>query len=373
MAAATQVVPDDDRGVRRSRVGEIAFGLLRSSAFTIFLIDVLLVILFTLLSPNNRFGSLLNFQSLMYYSMVALLLALGMTLVVAAEMIDLSLGANLILSSVFGTLVLERMGATSADGVSSGHVEAIFAALATCLGTGLLFGLVNGLLVTKLGVTSLIATLGTLSVGTGIALVITNGTDKYGLTQTMQDAFGTNQIGPFPVPMLMALAIAVILWVLLRQTAFGVRTLAIGSNPIAAQRAGIRVDRHRIQLLMISGFLGGLAGFVDLSVYLQTAVTSHTLDPLNALTAVVIGGTALTGGRASIPGTVWGCFLAAILLNGLIVLGITSFYQQIATGAILIAAVALDYIRTTRRQRAPRERADGGAVRNPIPTHEKEL
>lgn len=349
--AAAGTVPEDDRGIRRTRFGEFAFGVVRSSAFTIFVIDIALVIAFTLLSPGNRFGSLLNFQSLMYYTMVALLLALGMTMVVAAEMIDLSLGANLILSSVFGTLVLEKMGATSADGVSSGHVEAIILALLTCLATGLAFGLVNGILVTKLGVNSLIATLGTLSVGTGIALVITNGTDKYGLTQTMQDEFGTRQLGPFPVPMLMALGIALILWIVLRQTSFGIRTLAIGSNPVAALRAGIRVDRHKIMLLMISGFLAGLAGFVDLSVYLQTAVTSHVLDPLNALTAVVIGGTALTGGRASIPGTIWGCFLAAILLNGLIVLGITSFYQQIATGAILIAAVALDHIRNVRRMR----------------------
>jgi ribose transport system permease protein len=357
MAAATQTVPEDDRGVRRSKIGEYAFGLLRSSAFTIFVIDVLLIILFTALSPDNRFGSLLNFQSLMYYSMVALLLALGMTMVVAAEMIDLSLGANLILSSVFGALTLRALGAASSDGTATGHVGAIFAALAVCIGTGLLFGLINGLVITKLGVNSLIATLGMLSVGTGIALVITNGTDIYGLTQTMQDEFGTNKIGPFPVPMLMALIIAAILWIVLRQTSFGIRTLAIASNPIAALRAGIRVDRHKVALLMLSGLLGGLAGFVDLSVYLQTAVTSHTLDPLNALTAVVIGGTALTGGRASIAGTVWGCFLAAILLNGLIVLGITSFYQQIATGAILIAAVTLDYIRTTRKLRVPARRA----------------
>ena len=117
MAAATQVVPDDDRGVRRSRVGEFAFGLLRSSAFTIFLIDVLLVILFTLLSPNNRFGSLLNFQSLMYYSMVALLLALGMTLVVAAEMAQLR-----ILREIHG---VEFARARLAFGYSLGEMAAV--------------------------------------------------------------------------------------------------------------------------------------------------------------------------------------------------------------------------------------------------------
>src|SRR5690606_29476957 len=138
--------------------------------------------------------------------------ALGMTMVVAAEMIDLSLGANLILSSVFGTFTLEALGASSPDGTATGHVGAIFVALAVCLGTGLLFGLVNGFLVTKRGVTSLLATLGTLSVGTGIALVVTNGADRYGITQTMQEEFGIRMIGPFPLPMLMALAIAGILW-----------------------------------------------------------------------------------------------------------------------------------------------------------------
>ena len=362
MSTATAIIPEDDRPVRRGRGATILRDLVRSTAFSIFVIDVGLVILFTILSPGNRFGSLANFESLMHYTMVALLLALGMTMVVAAEMIDLSLGANLILSSVFGVMTLEAMGGTTSDGTATGHVDAILVALLVCIATGLTFGIINGLLVTKLGVNSLIATLGMLSVGTGIALVITNGTDKYGITQTLQDGFGAVQIGPFPLPMLLALAIAVVLWVVLRQTGFGIRTLAIGSNPIAAQRAGIRVDRHKIYLLMISGGLAGLAGFVDLSVYLQTAVTSHVLDPLNALTAVVIGGTALTGGRASIPGTIWGCFLAAILLNGLIVLGITSFYQQIATGLILIAAVAVDHVRTTRSVRFPGRRDKGATT-----------
>src|SRR5690606_35545036 len=136
-----------------------------------------------------------------HYTMVALLLALGMTMVVAAEMIDLSLGANLILSSVFGVLTMEAMGGTSSDGTATGHVDAILVALLVCIGTGLTFGIINGLLVTKLGVNSLIATLGMLSVGTGIALVITNGTDKYGITQTLQDGFGAVMVGPFPLPM----------------------------------------------------------------------------------------------------------------------------------------------------------------------------
>ncbi len=354
MTTGEDLVPEDDRPVRRGRFAGFVSETLRNSAFTIFAVVIGLWVLFTVLSPGNRFGSLQNLQSLLFYTMVALLLALGMTMVVAAEMIDLSLGANLILSSVVGTLVLQAMGATSSDGTASGHPEAIVLALLACLGTGLLFGLVNGLVITKLGVTSLIATLGSLSVGTGIALVVTNGTDKYGLTITMQEEFGIRMVGPIPVPMLMALGIAVLLWAVLRYTAFGMRTLAIGSNPVSALRAGIRVDRHRIYLMMIAGGLAGLAGFVDLSVYLQTAVTSHVLDPLNALTAVVIGGTVLTGGRASIPGTIWGCFLAAILQNGLIVLGITSFYQQIATGAILVAAVALDHFRTNRRLRVSR-------------------
>ena len=142
MSTATAIIPRRPARTAPTRRGDLR--AVRSTAFSIFMIDVGLVILFTILSPGNRFGSLANFESLMHYTMVALLLALGMTMVVAAEMIDLSLGANLILSSVFGVLTLEAMGGTRSDGTATGTCRLVFALSCACHGTA--FGIINGLL-----------------------------------------------------------------------------------------------------------------------------------------------------------------------------------------------------------------------------------
>jgi ribose transport system permease protein len=136
----------------------------------------------------------------------------------------------------------------------------------------------------------------------------------------------------------------------MRKTRFGLRTLALGSNQAAAERAGLRVKSHILALTVIGGGMAGFVGFVDLSMYGQTAINGHGLDALAAITAAVIGGAALHGGRISVPGTLWGALLASILLNGLIVIGVQSFWQRVATGAVLILAVALDQLRTHRRQ-----------------------
>lgn len=323
--------------------------LARTTPFYIFVVDLVLALFFSLVSSHHTFATSENFQSLMRSTTEALILALALTVMLAAAVFDLSLGANLILSSVVGALTLRQLGAVNAGGVSHGHLGAVFVALAVCLVTGALFGLVNGLVITVLGVNSIIATLGTMGAGIGVALVVTNGSDVAGLPANMQTGFGLKTIGNVPLPMLVALGISAVLWAALRYTRFGMRTLAIGSNPTSAARAGLRVGRHLVRLTVIGGLLAGFAGFVDLSVYGQTALNGHQVDALNAATAVIIGGGALAGGRASVPGTIWGALLASILLDGLIVTGVVSFYQQIATGAVLIAAVSIDRFRSRLR------------------------
>jgi ribose transport system permease protein len=141
-----------------------------------------------------------------------------------------------------------------------------------------------------------------------------------------------------------------VLWAVQRLTRFGLRSLAIGSSSAAAERAGLRPGRYIVGLAVIGGALAGLAGYIDLATFGQTDISGHQLDALSAATAVIIGGAALTGGRVSIPGTIWGAMLSAILLDGLIVIGVPSFYQQLATGAVLIAAVAVSRLRD-RHQR----------------------
>lgn len=151
--------------------------------------------------------------------------------------------------------------------------------------------------------------------------------------------------------MLCALLLLAGVWLLLRFTRFGMRSLAIGSNETAAVRSGINVPGHLVALTALAGAFAGFAGFVDISRFGATAIGSHSLDGLNAVTAVVIGGTALTGGRANVPGTLWGAALSIILLSGLIIIRVQPFWQLVATGIVLIAAVAFDQVRAQRIER----------------------
>jgi ribose transport system permease protein len=137
----------------------------------------------------------------------------------------------------------------------------------------------------------------------------------------------------------------------LSYTRIGTRLLAIGSLRASAERAGVRVDRFVFVLFVVVGAMAGLAGFIDLSRFASTTVSGHTLDSLAAATAAVIGGTAIMGGRISVIGTVWGALLAVILQAGLVVVGLKSFYQQIAIGLVLIVAVTVDELRNRSRER----------------------
>jgi ribose transport system permease protein len=153
------------------------------------------------------------------------------------------------------------------------------------------------------------------------------------------------------LPALIACLVAIGLWALLRYTRFGMRTLAIGSSKTAATRSGLNVKRHLLWLTMLAGALAGLAGFVDIARYSSTTASGHTQDGLAAITAAVIGGTALAGGRVNILGAVWGAILSVLLATGLIILGVAPFYQLILIGVVLVIAVAIDRIRSASAER----------------------
>jgi ribose transport system permease protein len=274
-------------------------------------------------------------------------------MLMGAGFFDLSLGANLVLSSVVGAKIVKHFAGDVPDATGNFHSvgKAMILGLIGCLITGAVFGLVNGLIIAYLDVNSLIATLGTLGVGTGVAYVITSGGDIGGLPPTLQSAFGLKAIFGVPLPALIALALAVLFWAILAYTRFGTHTLAIGSLRQAAERAGLRVQPHIVVLAVMAGVLAGLAGFIDIARFGTTTVAGHTQDGLAAVTAVVIGGTLLEGGRVSILGAIWGTVLAIVLADGLVVLGVAAFYQLIAIGGVLIVAVALDRLRYRRDPR----------------------
>lgn len=345
---------DDDRADTRAIAQHSPLGRwMRTNGAWVLFLDIALILFFGVLSQDHVFLSIQNFQAIALGATEFLLLTLGLAMLLGAGIFDLSLGANLVLCSVVGGRVIKEVaGATSPDSAYDHLGLAITAGVIAAIVTGMLFGLVNGLIVAYLDVNSLIATLGTLGIGSGLAYIITNGGDITGLPTQLQTGFGLRVVGSVPLPTLLALLVAIILWAVLRYTRYGVHTLAIGSSRDSAARAGLRVKRHLVSLTVLAGALAGIAGVVDISRYGSTSVSGHVQDGLAAFTAAVIGGTVLEGGRVNILGALWGTVLAVVLVTGLIVVGVAPYYQLVAIGAVLIAAVAIDRFRTRARERA---------------------
>lgn len=317
------------------------------TAAMVLILDIILIIAFTILSRDNVFWSLMSFQSLMLAGTQALLLAVGIALLLGGGMIDLSLGANMVLSSVIGALVIQSVaGPFNVAGEYNNLWLAISAGFLASVGTGMLFGLFNALVVSMFNLNSLIATLATMGIGTGLALVITDGGDISGLPSAMQTGIGLNMIGGIvPLPALLAVVIAVLAHLVLRYTRFGLRILAMGSSRVAAERNGINTRRHILYIGLIAGGLAGLSGFVDLARFGATTVAGHSEAVLQAIAAVIIGGTLLEGGRVSILGAFFGTVLAVVLQSGLIIVGVAPFYQLIAVGGVLLSAIIIDRVR----------------------------
>lgn len=320
--------------------------IVKSTAFMIAVVVIFLIFLFGALSPSGVFLGPTNFRNLALDSAQLILLAVGMTFLLGAGELDLSIGANVILSSVVAAKVITAFGGTP-EAVLAGNYSNVL--LATLLGliaallTGTVFGLVNATLVNVLGVNSFIVTLAMMSVGTGIAYIVTGGVNVSALPRELQRNFGSADLfGVLPIPALVALTVGVSAWFVMTRLRFGVHTLGMGSSSAAAMRAGINLKVQRLKLFGLMGVIAGLVGFIDISRFLTTNIQGHQRDALVAIAAVVIGGTSLFGGRASVPGSMIAAVIPAILINGLVIMRVGSFYQLVVTGIILIIAVAID-------------------------------
>ncbi len=283
-----------------------------------------------------------------------MILAVGMAFLIGAGHLDLSVGYSLILSSVLAAKVMVAVGGTP-DQVASGQYPALGLAIVlgvgTAIGVGALIGLVNGLIVTRLRLSSFIVTLATSGITYGLALVLTSAANIPYIPDEIQTGFGGLKIlGILPAPLLLALLTAGLLWWVLRRTRFGMHTLAIGSSKEASIRAGVNVDWHTIKLFVLMGLLVGVAAVVDIARNANTNVVGHQTDNLQAIAAAVLGGTSLFGGIASIGGAVLGSLIPVMLQNGLVIMQVAPFYQFIVVGLILILAVYFDQRRRDRAQ-----------------------
>jgi ribose transport system permease protein len=316
-------------------------------------VDIILIFVFGLLSTGHTFLSVASFQNIGLNAAQVVLLACAAVFELSSGAIDISLGAALVLSSVVGGETIQHLGGTAAQVEADQYPHlalALTAGIAAALATGVLFGLVNGLIVTRLRVNAFIATLATAGIGTGLGFIITNGSDLPYLPVAFQDQFGAKLIWGVPAPALLVAVIVAVLWAILRFTRFGLHTLALGSSRTGAERAGLKVDRQVVSIFVLAGLLCGVAGLLDLSRFATTNVSGHTTDALAAVAGAVIGGTSLFGGDGSIVGAVFGALLAVILQTGLIAVGLSPFYQNVAVGLILIIAVYADQRRKKRRE-----------------------
>lgn len=289
------------------------------------LILVLLVMIIFLSAASPFFLTWDNLRNVFDHSSLYIIMALGMTFVIASGGIDLSVGAVSALSGVCMAVALH-------SGLGVG-ISIIFG-----LAIGALVGAANGSVITLFKINPFIVTLGFMSLVRGLALIITGGIPIYGFPRSFT-WWGSGHIGPFNPPMLLSAFMIFIAALLLNMTRFGYYTLALGGNEEALRRSGVNMYLYKIMVYLFCGLTAALGGLI-ITARLNTAepLAGWMLE-LDSIAAVVLGGTSLKGGRASIFGTVTACLLLGVLRNGLVILSIPSYYQQTFIGAIILTAV----------------------------------
>jgi ribose transport system permease protein len=289
---------------------------------------IILVVIVSILNPS--FLEPLNILNLLRQVAINALIAFGMTFVILTGGIDLSVGAILALSS-----------ALTAGMMVSG-IDPILAIIIGCILGGLM-GTVNGLFITKGKMAPFIATLATMTIFRGLTLVYTGGNPITGLGDNyLFQLFGRGYFLGIPVPAITMILTFVILFIILHKTPFGRKTYAIGGNEKAALISGIKVPKVKVMIYSLSGMLAALAGAILTSRLNSAQPTAGTSYELDAIAAVVLGGTSLSGGKGRIFGTLIGALIIGTLNNGLNLLGVSSFYQMVVKGIVILIAVLLD-------------------------------
>lgn len=312
----------------QNRLASGLISLLNSSLVAVVL--VLLVIAFATAAPD--FISSNNILTLLQSVAVIAILAIGQTFVIITAGIDLSQGAIIGLTGILGA------------GVMGNNVGSIILGVAIALAVGALVGLVNGLLTAYTKVPAFIVTLGTLSIASGSALLITGGQPIYQLPKGF-DSFGTSALGVFPYIIIVSVVLAIIGQILLGRTRFGRSVYAIGSNRRASLLSGLSVRRNTILVYVMSGLFSAIGGIL-LTAYVNSALpTAGQNYELDSIAAVVIGGGSLFGGQGTVWASMLGVLLIGVLANGTDLIGLSNYAQTVILGCVVIGAVYVDSFR----------------------------
>jgi ribose transport system permease protein len=278
-------------------------------------------------ATSDVFFTVQNFRNVGVAAAALAAVAFGQTFTILTGGMDLSVGAAVALASVVGALVMRNYG--------------IAAGVAAALATGIVVGLVNGLVITRLKVFPFIATLATMSIASGLGLQLAGGVPVPGLPEAFGD-LAYEQVVGIPVPILPALLVLVVAWLVLDYTRLGRRIYAIGGNEQAARLSGIDIDKVKLAAYCASGLCAAVGSVVLTSRIASGQPALGASLPLESVAAVVLGGVSLFGGRGSVLGVALGVVFVSILANGLNLLNVSSYAQMMVIGAALILAVALD-------------------------------
>ena len=280
-----------------------------------------------MLATSPQFRTAANLRNVLQQNAVIGIIACAMTFAIVSGGFDLSVGAGAALASVAGARLM---------------IEAnIPAGVVGALAAGLLLGLLNGFLIAYVGINPFVSTLGTATVTRGLIYVYTNATPFFGVPYGFTEV-GLGRTGPLPTATWIFLAIAAVLTFVLRQTRFGHYVYAIGGNVVAAAEMGVSVRRVRLAVYALVGVCAAAAGIILIGQTASGQPRAAIDYELTAITAVIVGGASLGGGRGGMGGTIVGVFLLGVVSNALNLHGVSAFWQPVATGAILVVAVGID-------------------------------
>lgn len=298
---------------------------------------VFIVILWTLLAfLSPYFFRASNIMVLLLQASTVMICSVGTTFVIISGGIDLSVGAVAALSSMMLGIALTKWGL--------GTIPAILVGLAA----GAAFGALNGILISKYKLQPMVCTLGTMSIARGLTLITTSGRPIY-VVDPILNGMGNGRLLGVPVPVILALAVFFIGFIILKFTFFGRNVYSIGGNEEAARLSGINTIRNKVYIYVVSGLCASIVGILMVCTLGASEPTVGQGLELDATAVTAIGGTSLLGGVGSVVGTMFGAILIGTIKNGLTILNIVSYYQQLIIGAVIIFAVLLEYLKRRRR------------------------
>ncbi|PRR77388.1 Ribose transport system permease protein RbsC [Clostridium liquoris] len=288
---------------------------------------VLLCIVISIITP--RFLNVINIMNVLTQVSVNAILAIGMSFVILTGGIDLSVGSTLAISGAVAATLIKSNGS-------------MVMALVVALAIGALIGLLNGIIISKGKIQAFIATLATMTIFRGATLVYTNGTPVSALPENFMLIGNKKLAGIIPMPAVITLVVLLIAWYVLNETRYGRYVYALGGNEDSARLSGINTDKIKIIVYVICGIMAALSGVIVTSRVGSASPNAGTGFELDAIAAVVLGGTSLAGGEGTVVGTIIGAMIIGVLNNGLNLMNVSPYYQLIVKGFVILLAILLD-------------------------------